>query len=111
LRAAGNAAFAEAEERVVAMVKAGREISEALRTCSAFPEEFIDIITVAEVSGQIPEVMIRQAEHYREEAARRLKALTRFSSIAVYCLVGVMLIIAIFRIASVYLNAVNAAAG
>jgi type IV pilus assembly protein PilC len=109
LRATGNAAFTSAEDRVMAVVKSGGEIHEALRTCSAFPEEFIEIIAVAEVSGQIPEVMIRQGEYYREEASRRLKTLTKVASFAVWALVAVMMIIAIFRIASIYLNAANAA--
>lgn len=109
LRATGNAAFTSCEDRVVAMVKAGREINEALRECPAFPEEFIDMVTVAEAGGTIPEVMIRQAEYYREEASRRLKELSRFASIAVYCGVGILMIIGIFRIASLYMGALNAA--
>ena len=111
LRATGNAAFTACEERVVAMIKSGREINEALRTCPAFSEEFIEILSVAEITGQIPEVMIRQAEHYREEASRRLKDLTRYASFIVWLFVATMMVLAIFKIAGMYFGAVNQAAG
>jgi type IV pilus assembly protein PilC len=107
LRATGNAAFTSAEGLVAARIKAGDEIHDALRMCPAFPEEFRDIIAVAEVSGQIPEVMVRQAEHYREESARQLKNLARCAGYAVYFFVAVLIIWAIFRIASVYFGMLN----
>jgi type II secretory pathway component PulF len=107
LRATGNAAFTTSEPYVVARVKSGEEINVALRQCPAFTPEFLDILEVAEVSGQIPEVMARQAEHYREEAARRLKGLTRFANFAIYAVVSLLMIVAIFRIASLYLGALN----
>lgn len=111
VRATGNAAFLAGEERVVAITKAGKEIHVALRSCSAFSDEFLEILNVAEITGQIPEVMIRQAEYYREEAARRLKDLTRYAGWSVYAFVAVMIIVAIFKIGSLYFGAVNQAAG
>lgn len=111
LRATGNAAFTSQEEGVVAQVKAGEEIHVALRRCSAFPDEFLEIVAVAEISGQIPEVMIRQAEMYREESARKLKNLTKVASFAVWFFVAAMMVMAIFRIASLYTGALNAAGG
>lgn len=111
LRATGNAAFGACESRVVTMIKAGREIHAALRTCPAFSEEFIEILHVAEISGQIPEVMVRQAEHYREEASRRLKNLTQYAGWSVYAFVALLMILAIFRIAGIYLGAIGQAGG
>ncbi len=107
LRATGNAAFASTENLVASRIEKGDEISVALRLCPAFPEEFRDIIAVAEVSGQIPEVMIRQAEHYREQAARQLKNLARFAGYGVWLFVSLLMIWAIFRIASVYFGMLN----
>jgi type IV pilus assembly protein PilC len=111
LRATGNAAFTRAEDLVVARIKAGDEVNVALRFCPTFSDEFREIVAVAEVSGQIPEVMIRQAEHYREEARRRLKMLAQFAGYAVWAFVAILIIWAIFRIASVYIGAINQAAG
>jgi type IV pilus assembly protein PilC len=102
LRATGNAAFARHEDFVAARIKAGDEMHEALNLCPAFPTEFREILEVAEVSGQIPETMIRQGEHYREEAARRLKTLGKLAGWGVYLFVAILIIWAIFRIASLY---------
>ncbi len=109
LRATGNAAFTSCEARVLALIKAGQEINEALRQCPAFSEEFIEILSVAELTGQIPEVMIRQAEHYREEASRRLKDLTRYAGWGVYAFVAILMMLAIFKIGGVYFGAINRA--
>lgn len=111
LRATNNAAFTSYEDRVVGMIKAGQEIHDAVRICPAFSEEFIEILHVAEISGQIPEVMVRQSEYYREEASRRLKDLTRYAGWAVYAFVALLMIIAIFKIGGNYFGAVNQAAG
>ena len=111
LRATGNAAFTVHSDRVVALVKSGREINVALRECSAFSEDFLNIVAVAEVSGQIPEVMIRQAEVYREESSRQLKKVTQLAGFAVWFMVAVLIIFAIFKIAGLYLGALQDAGG
>jgi hypothetical protein len=51
--------------------------------------------------------MAKQADYYREEAERRMKALTKVMGWGVYGLVGVFIIAAIFRIASVYVQALG----
>jgi type IV pilus assembly protein PilC len=111
LRATGNSAYSAGEDRIVALIKAGREINEALASCPAFPREFVEIVAVAEVSGQIPEMMIRQGELYREEAAFRLEILTKFAGYGVWFMVASFIIWAIFNIASIYVGTVNQAAG
>ena len=61
------------------------------------------------VIGRI--VMERLANRYREEAERRLKSAAQMTSWCIYGLVALMIIIAIFKIASIYLGAINQAAG
>lgn len=107
LRATGNSAYTRDEDQIITLIKHGREINEALKACPAFSSEFIEILAVAEVSGQIPEVMIRQGEHYREEAARRLTTLTKVAGYLVWALVAIMIIWAIFKIAGVYFAAIG----
>jgi len=111
LRATGNSAFAAHEPEIVAMIKSGEEITTALRKCPAFPEEFLNHVSVAEVTGQIPEVMIHQGEFYREESARRLKTLTTFAGHGVWAFVAILIIIAIFKLASIYFGALSQAGG
>ena len=111
LGATNNAAFTAQADAAVAAVRAGRELAEALALCRAFSAEFLEVVIVAEESGQIPEVMGREANHYREEVERRLPALARAASFAVWAFVAVLMTMAIFRIASVYFGAVNQFAG
>ncbi|HEY8505955.1 MAG TPA: type II secretion system F family protein, partial [Gemmataceae bacterium] len=78
-----------------------------LTRSGVFTEEFLQSLNIAEETGQIPEVMERQEKNYREEAARRLSALTRSASFGVWMIVAIFIIIAIFRIASIYFNALG----
>ncbi len=104
LRATGNQAFAAASEAVEDSVKAGDELTLALTRVGLFPEEFLHILAVGEESGQISEVLRRQATHYDEEAGRRLTALAAVAGYGVWAMVGIFIIIAIFRIALSYIN-------
>ncbi|MBX9625197.1 MAG: type II secretion system F family protein [Gemmataceae bacterium] len=109
-RATANTAFWRGEARAVAVAKKGGELHEALRASGApFPEEFIETVLVAEEAGEVSEVMERVAENYRTEGARKLKNAAQVTGWAVYALVAFLIILAIFKIAGTYLNALNAA--
>ncbi len=109
-RATCNSAFMSRESRAVAVVKRGREIGEALDASGApFPDEFREMIHMGEETGNMSEVMERLAVQYREEAERRLKSAAQLTSWCVYGLVALMIIIAIFKIAGLYLGALGAA--
>jgi hypothetical protein len=56
-------------------------------------------------------VMERLANRYREEAERRLKSAAQMTSWCIYGLVALMIIIAIFKIATIYLGAIDKAVG
>lgn len=107
LQAAGNAAFSADADRVAKRIRKGDELVRALGSNPEFPAEFLAALTVGETTGQIPEVMARQAEAYREEAARRMKALTQLAAWGVYLLVGAFIVLAIFRLAGVYVQAIG----
>jgi type IV pilus assembly protein PilC len=107
LRATGNQAFAASSEAAESSVKAGDELTVALTRVGLFPEEFLHILAVGEESGQISEVLRRQATNYDEEAGRRLTALAATAGYGVWALVGIFIIIAIFRIALSYINLLN----
>jgi type IV pilus assembly protein PilC len=111
-RATANTAFQRGEEHAVAVVKKGGEIREAIEASRApFPADFREAIEVAEITGQMTEVCERLSENYREEGARQLKQAAQYTSWAIYGLMAVLIIIAIFSIAtSVYINPLNEAA-
>jgi type II secretory pathway component PulF len=109
-RATSNSAFASREDRALAVVKKGRPLTEALLASGApFPDEFRESVMVGEESGNLPEVMERLADRYAEEAQRRLKSAAQMTSWLIYGLVALMIIIAIFKLASLYLGALGAA--
>jgi type IV pilus assembly protein PilC len=109
LWASGNGAYEACGDKVASDLKRGKEISESLGKCSVFPEEFIQAVHSGEVSGQLPEVMGRQAELYHEEASTRLTILNRIASFAVWAFIAIILVVGILRIAmnisNVYENA------
>jgi type IV pilus assembly protein PilC len=107
LRATGNAAYAARADEVAKAVRSGDDLTTALGRTHLLPEEFVNVLAVAEESGQIPEVMRRQMENYHEEAERRLRTLARAASGAVWLIYAGMITFAIFRIASVYISAVG----
>ncbi len=100
-RATANDAYLSLAEPAAAVAKKGGSIHEALEPGRGrlFPEEFLDSVHVGEVTGQLPEVMAKQAAVYRDEAARKLKTLTMLAGMAVYAMVGLMVIVMILRIA------------
>ncbi len=107
LKTTGNAAFEAEADKIVKRVRKGQELAKSIGMNPVFPAEFIAALSVGEVSGQIPEVMARQAENYREETARRMKALTRVLAGGIYALVAIFIIVAIFRMAHVYVQALG----
>jgi type IV pilus assembly protein PilC len=111
-RATSNSAFTSREERALDVVKRGGELHEAILASGApFPEEFRESLMVGDETGNTSEIMERLAERYREEAERRLKAAAQYTSWAIYGLVALMIVIAIFKIASIYLGMLGGAGG
>ena len=104
LEATGNAYFASRADGIVQMLKNGQPLHEALDASGLFNDEFMELVTSAETSGQVPELMRQQANYYHEETARQMKTLTTLAGFAVWVCVAAFIIWAIFRIASVYLN-------
>ena len=100
LQATGNGAFTARSPVMERTVKGGGELAQALARAGLFGEEFVSAMVIAEETGQIAEVMQRQAEYYQEEATRRLKVLTQVAAWGVYLFVAILIIIAIFRIYS-----------
>lgn len=107
LRATGNEAFMAQTDAIARRVKKGEELADAIGGNSVFPPEFLAALAVGEVSGQIPEVMGRQADYYREETARRMKRLTWAMSGGIYVMVAVFMIVAIFRMYGGYVQTIG----
>ena len=107
LRSTGNDYYARRSEEVVADVVGGREIHEALRATRAFPEEFLEVLEVGELSGSLVESMGRLSAQYEERARAAVATLATLAGFAVWAAVAMLIILLIFRLASFYLGAIN----
>jgi type IV pilus assembly protein PilC len=107
LSAAGNGAYTAQGEHIEADLRRGEDLTIALTDRRLFPEEFQHMITVAEESGTLDRVLAHQAEHYHEESGRRLTVLTALAGYGIWLLVGLIIIVAIFRIATWYIGLLN----
>jgi len=108
LQATGNGTYLAAAPAIVQSLKAGKDLTASLVRGHVLPREFLDMVAVAEEGGRVPEMMRHQASHYHEESQRRLRALTRMASAAVWLIYAVFMIVAIFSIARIYLGALGA---
>ena len=106
-QATGNAAFTARTGDVLEAIKAGKSLTEALSKCRLFPESFMSMVAMAEEGGRVPEILRHQAEYYHEESSRRLTTLTRMATGGVWLLYAIFMIVAIFKIASMYFNALK----
>jgi type IV pilus assembly protein PilC len=107
LKATGNNAFAAASSDAETLLEAGQDLTGVLASCRLFPEDFLATMAVAEESGRLSEVLRHQADHYDEEAGRRLALLTNLCSYGVWIFVGGLIIFMIFRLFTSYIGEIN----
>src|SRR5262249_44603244 len=107
LEATGNAAYLAQADTIEKGLREGENFTLALTGTGIFPDDFRNLLAVAEESGRIPEVMRKQSAHYHEEAARRLKALTATAAWGVYAVYAIFMIIMILALARIYFNALK----
>jgi type II secretory pathway component PulF len=109
LRATGNEAYACHADAVASALRSGENLTTVLTRTRIFSPDFLHMIAVGEEGGRVPEIMRQQMGHYNEEAERRLRALARAASMGMWLIYAGLMVVAIFRIASMYLGAMGAA--
>jgi type IV pilus assembly protein PilC len=116
LRATANEAYTKISDDIASEIRRGTEVTTAMSGFGErlFPAEFMNALQIGEDTGRLAEVMRKQSDYYREEAKRKLRVLSFLASGSVYAMVGVLLIVMIFKIfTTAYLNpmqdAMNAA--
>jgi type IV pilus assembly protein PilC len=107
MQATGNLAFAEASPLAEEAVKRGDDLAVAIQRTGLMPADFVHIMEVAEESGNLHDVMRHQADHYYEEASRRMAVLTAIAGYGVWGMVALFIIIAIFRIYGSYIGMID----
>ncbi len=76
----------------------GGSIYEAFSQAGGYPPEFLDTLHVGEESGRLVEAMGHLSEQYQDRARVALIALMTLAGFAVLILIGVLIIMLIFRI-------------
>jgi type II secretory pathway component PulF len=109
LRSTGNAHYTDHTSEIIQEIRHGSEITHALADTKAFPRTFLDSMHVGEESGRLPETLAILSEQYQDQAKRAMAAMTVVGGFLVWGLVGMIIIMAIFRIASFYLGYLNSA--
>lgn len=107
LRATGNGAFTREIQRVCFFVEQGDELSVALAESGLFPEEYLQMVSVAETSGTVPEMLHRMSPQFEEAARRSLERLTAALGWTIWAMVATFIIYLIFRIALSYVAMID----
>ncbi|MGC1276234.1 MAG: type II secretion system F family protein [Planctomycetaceae bacterium] len=110
LRATSNGAYIGEIPRVVAMIRAGEELADTLRATGLFPENYLQVVEVADHSGTVPESLHRLSPELEADARRSLSALTVAAGTLVWLIVAGFIIFLIFSLASFYIGMLNDAA-
>jgi type IV pilus assembly protein PilC len=106
-RATGNGAFAGASREVQELVLSGEELAGALAAVRLFPEDYLQMVHVAETSGMVPETLERLSPQFEDQARRSLSVLAAMLGWVVWITVAIFIIFVIFSIFTQYLNALQ----
>ncbi|MBW3599363.1 MAG: type II secretion system F family protein, partial [Planctomycetes bacterium] len=106
LRSASNPYYASFQKRLDTELSGGAEIHEAFARSRGFPGEFVDVIANGELSGTLPESLLRLSDDYRRRAESSSGMLTVFASFAVWGLVALIIISFIIRFAMFYIGTI-----
>ena len=103
-RATANGAFMGACRTICDDIMEGDDLTTALASSRLFPDDFIEMVSVAETSGTVPEALYRLSPQFEDQARRSLKALTRAMATLVWVTVAGFIIFFIFRFVLWYVN-------
>ncbi len=107
LAAARNAHFTDQIKPIEQQVAAGASLYDAFSSTQAFPNDFLDSLNAAEQSGMVVESMARLSRQYQEQAEAALKVLTTLGGVAVWVVIAIIIILAIFRLFSFYVGMIH----
>ena len=107
LRATTNGAFIGASRSICEEVQEGADLTTALRNSELFPEDFLQMVHVGETSGTVPEQLHRLSPQFEDDARRSLAALTAALGWLVWLIVGVFIVLLIFRFMLRYVDLIQ----
>ena len=109
LDSTNNIYYTRHRESVGKAIQRGNEFHEALRATRAFPNEFLDSLENAELSGTHSESMLRLSEEYADRARLSSSLITKLATYMTWLFVAGIIVSLIFRLAFFYLNGIYSA--
>jgi len=110
-RATGNAYAAWRLKRASRDLVEGEQLAPTLERTHLFPEDFINVIEVAEESGQLSESLQRVAVHYSEDADMSMQRLVTGLAWGIYLGMMAVMVYNILTVFAQYVNTVSGFAG
>jgi type IV pilus assembly protein PilC len=107
LKATNNGAFQNAAPLICAGIREGEDLSAVLAESRLFPADYLHMVSVAETSGTVPEMLHRLSPQFEDQARRSLKALTATVSWLVWAGVAVFIVYFIFSFFLWYVGMIN----
>ena len=109
MEATANGAFEGRTPAIIQRIKDGLSLSKSLELSGLFPHDCIEMISVAEESGSMPETFKRLAQNYFEQADLALRALVTAFTWLIWGAIAGFIIYNIFKFAMIYINILNGA--
>lgn len=109
LRATSNGAFIAASGQMIADINNGESLTEAMENTGLFPEDFLQMVHVAETSGTVPEALDRLSPHFEEDARRSMQTLATVAGWVIRSAVALVIIFFIFRFFLWYVGLLDSA--
>jgi type IV pilus assembly protein PilC len=95
-----NAHYEQHAQAISASVGRGQTFHDSFAQTHAFPDEFLFSLETAEIAGVTSESLLRLTKQYEQKATDALKILTMIATGVTFALVALVIIFAIFRMAS-----------
>jgi type IV pilus assembly protein PilC len=102
LQATDNQVYIAAAPQVESSLRRGNSIASSLAAPRVFPDDFISVLTVAEDTGRLTEMLQIQGDAYDDLARRRLVLINRVASWLIWLSIAGFIVVVIVRI---FLNA------
>lgn len=97
-------------DAVEAQLTEGNAVWEALTATGVYPADLLDAVEVGEESGKLPESLATLSRQYEDRAKAALATLTTLAGFGVWCLVMLIIVSMILRLAMFYVGTINDAA-
>lgn len=107
LESTNNAVYRAKIQPVLAVIRQGQPVYDALSHAGGFPPEFLDVVAVGEESGRLVESLEIAARQMQDQARGALVVLTKVAGIVVWMIVAGFIIAMIFKLAFFYLGMIN----